>query len=447
MLAAHAVGGEIVAETVEALVRDRGEPGWMAERRRRAWEVYAETPVPTTRTEEWRYTDLTKIGWEDLAMRESNPSRPVEAFEQIPEEIRASLHQDEEWAGESVHHNGVSLWTQLSEGLAAQGVLFLDFDRAIRDHSDLVKKYFMTSGLTCTHGKMVALHDAFVSGGTVIYVPEGVEIKLPLTVFRWLDVEGTALFPHTLIVAGPNSRVTLIEELASPNRAQEGLAMNCGATKIIAEEGASVRYGLVQEWGRHVFQYQAVRVIARKDAHIQTLLVTLGGNVTRADVETDLQAPGGHSEMLGIYLGDSDQHFDHYTYQLHAAPHAGSDLLYKGALKDRSRAVFRGMIRVVRGAQGTDAYQTNRNLILSEDAHADSLPNLEIEADDVRCSHGATVGQQDEQQIFYLMSRGLSRAQAEKLIVVGFFEDVLSRLDVDPLHRRLSAVIERKLGV
>ena len=222
--------------------------------------------------------------------------------------------------------------------------------------------------------------------------------------------------------------------------------MNCGVTEIIAGEGSSVRYTLVQDFGRHVFHYQAVRVFAQKDARVQTLLATLGSGTARSDVETDLQSEGAHSEMLGIYLADSDQHFDHNTYQLHQAPHAGSDLLYKGALKDRSRSVFRGMIRVMPGAQATDAYQTNRNLLLSEDAHADSLPNLEIEADDVRCSHGATIGQQDEKQLFYLMSRGLTRDQAEKLIVYGFFEEVLSRVPVQWLHDRLSRVIERKLG-
>ena len=169
-------------------------------------------------------------------------------------------------------------------------------------------------------------------------------------------------------------------------------------------------------------------------------------NVTRADIQCRLTAPGSHVDMLGLYIAEGTQHLDHETLQDHIAPHASSNLLFKGALNDETRSVFRGLIRVHPGAQRTDAYQTNRNLILSEDAHADSLPNLEIEADDVRCSHGATIGQQDEAQTFYLMSRGLTRAQAEKLIVSGFFEEVLSRVDVEPLHRRLSGVVEEKLG-
>ncbi len=443
---APSVRGEIGPETVEALVEENGEPEWMAARRRHAWQVYRETPMPTTKSEEWRYTDLSKIDWQDLAMRDPSPPAPVESREDLPEELRTALAEDEATAARAIQMNGVQLLADVPDALAEQGVLFLDFATAVREQPEIMQKYFMTSAVTPEFGKLAALHGAFVSGGTVLYVPAGVEVELPLSVFRWLDVEGAALFPHTLIVAGPQSKVTYVEECASPARAQENLAMNCGVAEIVAEEGARVRYALVQRWGRHVFHYQANRVFAMKDTRVQTTLVTLGSKVSRADVECDLQAEGAESEMLGIYLGDSDQHFDHYTFQLHQAPNAHSDLLYKGALKDRSRAVFRGMIRVMKGAQGTDAYQTNRNLLLSEDAHADSLPNLEIEADDVRCSHGATIGQQDEAQIFYLMSRGLTRAQAERLIVEGFFEEVLSRIPLESLHERLSDLVARKLG-
>ena len=432
--------------TVEHVVESRGEPDWMAARRRHAWEVYEETPIPTTKTEEWRYTDLTKIGWQDLKMVDDNPPSPVGSLDEVDPEIRDAFALSEEAGARAVQHNGVQLWSEIRSDLEEQGVLFLDFATAVEEHPELMQKYFMTSAVPPEYGKLAALHGAFVGGGTVIYVPEGLEVDVPLTTLRWLDVENTALFPHTLLIAGPRSKVTYVEECASPKRAQEGLAMNCGVAEVIAEEGANVRYAMVQQWGRHVFHYQACRIFAMKDAHVQTLVVTLGSETTRAEVECDLQHEGATSEMLGLYLGDSDQHFDHYTYQMHQAPHATSDLLFKGALKDRSRSVFRGMIRVLKGAQGTDAYQTNRNLLLSEDARADALPNLEIEADDVRCSHGATIGQQDESQIFYLMSRGLTRAEAEKLIIVGFFEEILDRVPVEPLHERLTEVIRTKLG-
>ncbi len=438
--------GEIAPATIEAIVTDHRDPEWFAARRRHAWEVYQETPMPTTKDEQWRYTNLEKIGWQDLAMRDPAAPAAVTRRDDVSAEILQALPAHGEVAGTAIQHNGVQLWREITPELEAKGVLFLDLATAIEEHPDLVQKYFMTSAVPPEYGKLAALHGAFVSGGTVVYVPEGVEVELPLTSFRWLDIEGTAVFPHTLLIAGPYSKVMFVEEDASPARAVEGLAMNCGVAEIVAEEGSQVRYAMVQQCGRHLFHYQATRVFAHKDARIQTLLVTLGSRIARSDVECDLQAEGSESEMLGIYLADSNQHFDHNTYQLHAAPHAKSDLLFKGALKDRSRSVFRGMIKVMKDAQGPDAYQTNRNLILSEDAHADSLPNLEIEADDVRCSHGATVGQQDEQQIFYLMSRGIPRPIAEKLIVEGFFEEVLSRVQFESLHERLSGFIEKKLG-
>jgi len=444
--APEGVGGDIALDTVEALIEESGEPGWMAERRRKAWNTYVETPIPTTRTEEWRYTDLTKIGWQDLAMRDPDPPSPVSSREELPAEIADAIDVTEDTGAIAVQHNGVQLWSEVADELRGQGVVFMDFATALEERPELLEKYFMTSAVTPDFGKLAALHGAFVSGGTVIHVPDGVEVELPLVTFRWLDAENRAVFPHTLLIAGARSKVTYVEECQSPRRIQEGLAMNCGVTEIIAEESASVRYAVVQAWGRHVFHYQANRTFALKDAKVQTLLVTLGSKISRADVECDLQAEGAESEMLGLYVGDSDQHIDHYTYQLHAAPHTGSDLLYKGALKDRSHSVFRGMIRVMKGAQQTDAYQTNRNLLLSEDAHADALPNLEIEADDVRCSHGATIGQQDEKQIYYLMSRGLTRAQAEKLIVQGFFEEVLGRIPMEALHERLSEAIVAKVG-
>lgn len=437
---------QIDPATIDEIVRANGEPEWFAQRRREAWEVYQETPMPTTRDEAWRYTDLSKIPWQGLEMRDESAPKPVSRREDVPAEILESLPDQGQVAGTSIEHNGVHIWREIDPELEKKGVLFLDLATAIREQPELIQSYFMTSAVTPNFGKLAALHGAFVSGGIVIYVPAGVEIELPITSFRWLDLEGTAVFPHTLLIAGPYSKVTYVEECASPSVALEGLAMNAGVTEIIAEEGSQIRYVLVQQWGRHVFHYQANRVFAHKDARIQTLLVTLGSKVARSDVECDLQGEGSESEMLGVCLSDSKQHFDHHTYQLHAAPHAHSDLLYKGALKDRSRSVFRGMIRVLKGAQGTDAYQTNRNLILSEDAHADSLPNLEIEADDVRCSHGATIGQQDEQQLFYLMSRGIPRPVAEKLIVEGFFEEVLARVPLEALHRRLSMFIQRKLG-
>ncbi|MCB1185434.1 Fe-S cluster assembly protein SufD, partial [bacterium] len=197
-----------------------------------------------------------------------------------------------------------------------------------------------------------------------------------------------------------------------------------------------------QRMGRGAFYQSQQRTLAGRDSTLDTLNVTLGASVSRVDLNARLQGPGANSDMLGLYFGDEDQHFDHNTRQDHEAPSARSDLLYKGALDDHSRAAFRGIIRVHKGAQQTDAYQTNRNLLLSEDARADSLPNLEIEADDVKCSHGSTVGQLDDEHLFYLMSRGLSREKAERLVVLGFLGEVMSRLPLGGVVEKVTRAIE-----
>ena len=227
----------------------------------------------------------------------------------------------------------------------------------------------------------------------LLYVPPNVKLDLPVRATRWLSHAGSAVFARTLIVAEPGSQVSYVEELLSEDFDKRTLVSS--AVEVIARDGARIQYVSVQRLGQGVFCQSAQRTLAHRDSKLDTLNVNLGASVTRLDLNAQLLGAGAHSEMLGLYFGDQDQHFDHNTSQDHIAPDTGSDLLYKGALDDRSRAAFRGIIRVHPGAQGTDAYQTNRNLLLSDEARADSLPNLEIEADDVKCSHGASVGQLD----------------------------------------------------
>jgi Fe-S cluster assembly protein SufD len=248
---------------------------------------------------------------------------------------------------------------------------------------------------------------------------------------------------RTLIVAEPFSEVAVVDELASGDFEEQSFSN--GAAEIFAGEGAKVTYVSLQRWGKGVVHLATDRLIAERDAKITTLYTTLGSDVTRADVKCRLKGAGAHVDMLGLYLAEGSQHFDHETLQDHIAPHASSNLLFKGALQDSSRSVFRGLIRVHPGAQRTDSYQTNRNLILSDKARADSLPNLEIAADDVRCSHAATVGQLDEDEIFYLLSRGIPKVEAIRLVIFGFFGEVLSQLHLEEVRKELVRAIERKV--
>ncbi|HZD05011.1 MAG TPA: Fe-S cluster assembly protein SufD, partial [Longimicrobiales bacterium] len=284
---------------------------------------------------------------------------------------------------------------------------------------------------------------ALWSDGILLHVPEGVHLEQPVRVTRWISEAGTACFTRTLVVVGATSRVSYVDEIVSDDFDERTLASS--VVEVIARDGAQVQYVAIQRLGRGAFYQSQQRTLAGRDSTLDTLNVSLGASVTRVDLDARLMGPGANSDMLGLYFGDDDQHFDHNTSQDHQAPNAMSDLLYKGALDGTSRSVFRGIIRVRPGAQQTDAYQTNRNLLLSDEARADSLPNLEIEADDVKCSHGATVGQLDEDALFYLMSRGIEQEKAERLVVLGFLGEVLSRLPLGGVSEKVTRAIEEKL--
>jgi Fe-S cluster assembly protein SufD len=293
-------------------------------------------------------------------------------------------------------------------------------------------------------GKLEALNMALWADGIFVYVPSTVRLELPIRVTRWISQSGAAYFSRVLIVADAQSQVSYVDEVISDDFNAQTLKSS--AVELVAGDGAVLQYVTVQRAGCGVFVHSAQRTLAERDARIDTLNVGLGGSVHRVDLNAKLLGPGANSEMLGLYFGDGDQHFDFNTSQDHTEPNTGSDLLYKGALDGVSRAVFRGIIRVLPGAQRTDAYQTNRNLLLSSGARADSLPNLEIEADDVKCSHGATIGELDTEAKFYLMSRGLDRVQAERLVVLGFLGEVLSRLPLGGVIEKVTGAIEEKLS-
>ena len=424
---------------VERLGRDA--PDWLRERREHAWSVYEDTPLPTTRSEEWRYTDLSRlIDLGSLRLLTPGDTDPDAARPGLLEE---AMVEDRAASGHSVLVDGLTVQVDLEADLAAQGVVLTSLRSAVESHPDLLEEHLAVEALPLEEGKFQALNAALWTDGVFLYVPKGVRLELPLRATRWLSQAGSAVCTRTLVIAEAGSQVSYVEELLSDDMNERTLVS--AGVEIIAKDGAQVQYVSIQRAGRRVFCQSAQRTLAHRDSTLDTLNVSLGGSVSRVDLNARLLGPGANSDMLGLYFGDEDQHFDHNTSQDHVAPNAGSDLLYKGALDGSSHAVFRGVIRVHPGAQGTDAYQTNRNLLLSDEARANSLPNLEIEADDVKCSHGATVGQLDAEALFYLLSRGMSRYQAERLVVIGFLGDVLSRLPLGGVVEKVTKAIERKL--
>ncbi len=453
---------------IDALSQLKNEPDWVHARRLEAWHLYEETPLPAPNDELWRRTSLADLKLDAAiafvpAMNGTTPSLP-EKFQQIANDANAG--------GVLVQYNSTGAYARLADQPSKRGVIFCDLDAAIREHPDLVKQYFMTQAVTYSENryasakpsttksgkhegggygntigdmKFAALHGAFFSGGTFLYVPRGVVIDLPLQSLTYFDAPNLAMFTHTLIVVEEGAAVTLIENYASKeNQAQR---FSNGAVELILKPGASLRYFHLQDLARNVWHFTSQTALMDKDASLTWLTGTLGSAVTKAFLDCKLQGAGANAALLGFFFGDGKQHFDQHTFQNHIAGHATSDLLYKGALKDNAYSVFRGLIRVNPDAQRSDAYQANRNILLSQHAHADSIPELEIEANDVRCTHGATVGPIDPEQMFYLMARGIPKVAAERLIVEGFFDPLMQKIPLESIREELTQAIQTKIGM
>jgi Fe-S cluster assembly protein SufD len=412
------------------------EAAVLAKLRDSAGARYGELEFPSQKTEEWRYTDLSKIDFDSY-----RPVRPdSDVDEALPAAVQAVLEQSGDRAGIVVQRNGRVVHVELDEELVAQGVVLCSLDRAAREHPELIERTLGSASPAPMEEKIWSLHMAFLSGGYLLYIPRDVSLGAPVHCFRIIDEPGSLVSTHSVILAEPGSKGAVIDEFVSDDLD----AISVHGALVESGDNASVDYVSLQRYGRGVKHFSIQHATARRDARLGTFNVQLGADLARADVSSRLLGEGSDSQMLGLWLGDSDQHFDHHTLQHHVKPHAGSDLLFKGALADSSSSVFRGLIRVDKGAQLTDAYQTNRNLLLSENASAITLPSLEIEADDVRCSHGASIGQVEDRQLFYLMSRGLTKDEAEHLLVLGFFNEVLGRIPMEGVRARVLEAIEAK---
>lgn len=427
--------GGMTPASVRSLSERFGEPAWMRDFRLGAFAAYEQLPPPTSADEAWRRTDVGGLKLDGLRPFADAPPGP------LPARLHDAIAASEAHGGLLIQRNSETVHAGLESDVAARGVVFSDLHAALRDHPDLVREHFMQ--YVRPDAKFSALHGALWSGGTFVYVPDGVEVALPLLSYAWIDAEGVAIFPHAIIVAGAGSKVTVIDGFGSP--AGEWQSFASPVVELVLRDGAQVRYVTLQEWGRNVWEIGAVRSDLAKDATLRSLLVGLGGTLSKVNVESVLRGPGASSEMLGLVFGDGRQHFDYHTLQEHAAPHTFSDLLYKNAVKDRARSVFSGMIRVHKGAQKTNAFQANRNLILSEGAKADSIPNLEILANDLRCTHGSATSRLNEEHLFYLMSRGLPRHEAVRMVVEGFFAELFDRVPLERTKARLQAAVAAKM--
>ena len=379
-------------------------------------ERYRALPLPTTTDEHWRFTDLS--GFDPDAWTSNGGGEIAAPTSMLDVDVAGVAH-----VGES----GIEIER------APDGVRF----EPLSDDHELLHS------LVGWDEKFAAHNAALWQHGLLVHVPRGTVLEKPLYVRVANAVEGGSLFWRLLIVAEPETRFAVIEEYASATT--ELSAYSNAAVEIVVRPGAKVEYVSIQNYARGTWHFASHHARVERDAELDWVAGGFGSAKGKVRIQNDLAGPGATSRVTGAYFADGTQHLDYDTFQEHIAPSTTSDFAFKGALRDTARAVWRGMIRVEEGAQRTNAYQENRNLLLSKTAHADSIPGLEIMANDVRCTHGATLGQVDREQLFYLMTRGLSHSEAERLIVRGFFQDVLDRVELLPVRESLAAALEARI--
>ena len=419
-------------------VESREFPGWFREQQREAWKQFETLPSPTRKDQLWRFSSVDLLNLKPFkfggTLADKDRENILEQSRGL-DDVAARLI----FAGDQLIESNI-----VSEQLKKRGVIFQPLERAMVEHADLFRKHFMSQPAVLGSAKYAALHKALVSSGTFLFVPRGVEIELPIEIFHWLHGENASVFPHLLLVADELAKVTVIESFRSLDRQSPGFA--CGVNDLIAGPGAKITYVCAQTWGENVRALQMNTTTVDHDASALSLNLHLGGKYSRFESLSRLIGEGGRSDLLAVSVADGDQEFDARTLQDHISPHTASDLLYKNALDDRARCTFGGLIRVEPHAHFTDAYQKVRNLLLSDDSEANSMPGLEILADNVRCTHGATSGQIDADELFYLRARGIPVKVAQRLLVSGFLNEVIQRLDQSAITAHLHALIEEKFA-
>ena len=415
------------------LAAQTGLPDWWLDAKRTAWAQFQSSPLPTIRDEAWRFSTRSGIKLDGYAPASASASAQLPAHaSDLPCAARLVFS-----------NNALAQRTALAADLAARGVIVEPLRDALVKHGDLVRRYLNQQHTNLGADKFRALHTALAHDGVFIYVPAGVEVPTPIAVVHQVTGAGATVFPHTLVVAEANARATIAEFFTSAEA--DAVQLASGVNDLFAGPGAQLNYIAAQAWSSQTLAFQHNAITADRDARILALNVHLGGRQARHESHSRLIGPGAHSEMLALTVAQGTQEFDQRTLQTHQAPHTSSNLLYKNALLDSARTIFSGLIVVEPDAQKTDAYQSNRNLMLSDTAEANSLPGLEIQANDVRCSHGATTSRLDPEQEFYLLARGIPKAQAAELLLFGFFEKVLGEIPHEGLYQTIRALIQTKL--
>lgn len=413
-------------------------PEWLINHRLQSWTLYQDTPFPTQTDEAWRRTDIRNLKKDALEITDYSNYGTISS---VPEDYLSKV-ADQEHAGQIIETDEIA-GIRLDDDLAKLGVIFTDLKTAEKKHSAILKK-ILGKIIDPKEGKFSSLTNAFARFGILLYVPKGLKVQKPLHSLLWANSILKAYFSHILIFLDEDSSITLVHESASKGGDEQ--SMHAGIVEIHLCENSHLNFIELQSLGKNVWNFSHERARLEKNSSMDWIFGAIGSHLTKNFSTIDLVGEGSIGKMSGFYFTDKDQHLDHDTQQNHNAPNTTSDLLFKGALTGSSRSVWQGMIYVAPRAFGADGYQANRNLVLSKNARADSIPGLEILADDVRCTHGATVGKIDPDQSFYLQSRGLTKQEAERLIVEGFFDPIMQRIPFEGVRNRFQKAIQEKMA-
>jgi len=440
------VADTFCAESFERFLASRDEPNWCREARRAAWSLFESLPMPDRSIEEWSRTDIRGFRWEQFAglpgVERPQETAALGRTEPLPDSApRGLLGDGVELAGRMVSLDGATVECIGSGTLAERGIAFGPIEDVLRQRPDLLRPHLFGPTFDPRADKFSAYHAACWHGGGALYVPPYVSAG---TVHLLMQLSpGGIDLTHQLIVLGEGAEATVLVETAGPS--DGAAALHCGAVEIVVGRGAKLTYVNLQNWGKGVWHFAQQKARVAREGSIQWTVGALGARLAHVSQHVVLAEPDAAAQVNGVMFTEGRQHLNYLTLQHHQAPGGRSDLLYKGALQDRSRIVWRGMIRVDLDAQKTDGYQRNDNLMLSNDARADSIPGLEILADDVKCTHGATAGRVEDEMIFYLGTRGLTRKEAARMVVAGFFQQVFDRITIESVRHALAEAIGRRV--
>lgn len=427
----------IEKETISSYSQQNNEPSWLAEQRIQALAQFENLPMPKpdkTKIDKWNFTSFKSHTVE---------SRAFSSLEELPEEVKSLINIEKEAGNLYIQRNNTAAFISLNEDLKNQGVIFTDILTAAREHGDLIQKYLMKDGVKVNEHRLTALHAALLNGGTFLYVPKNVEIKEPIQSVFIVDNADTALFNHVLVVADTNSSVTYVENYISTVEAENGVANII--TEVIAGDNTKVAYGAVDTLSKGFTSYVNRRGVAGRDARIEWALGLMNDGDTISDNTTYLFGDGSFGDTKTVVVGRGEQKQNFTTQVIHYGKRSEGYILKHGVMKDSASSIFNGIGKIEHGASKSNAEQESRVLMLSEKARGDANPILLIDEDDVTAGHAASVGRVDPIQLYYLMSRGIPKHEAERLVIHGFLAPVVNQLPIEGVKKQLIEVIERKV--